>query len=186
MNLALHIEKHLEVVSNTFDSIFLQKINETGLIITERLKKGGKIFLMGNGGSAADSQHIAAEFVSKLSIDRKPLAALALTVDTSAITAISNDYGYDYVFSRQIEALVNDTDVVIGISTSGNSKNVILGFDKATEIGAFTIGFSGSNGFKNKMLNACFSIKSNNTARIQEGHILLGHLLCGVSESHYV
>ena len=98
MNLALHIEKHLEVVSNTFDSIFLQKINETGLIITERLKKGGKIFLMGNGGSAADSQHIAAEFVSKLSIDRKPLAALALTVDTSAITAISNDYGYDYVF----------------------------------------------------------------------------------------
>ena len=144
------------------------------------------VFFMGNGGSAADSQHIAAEFVSKLSVDRCPLPAVALTVDTSVITAIGNDYGFNSLFERQIKALCTPKDVVVGISTSGRSNNVIAGFETASEIGAYRIGFSGEDGFHGIDMDHNFKVKSNVTARIQEAHILLGHLLCLVAEKDFV
>ena len=186
MDLINIITEHTQVINRTFTPEFLEKIEETGFELSRRLRAGGKIIFMGNGGSAADAQHLAAEFISKLTIDRQPLAAIALTVDTSILTAISNDYGYEHVFARQIEALAKPDDVIIGISTSGQSKNVIYGFLEAKSIGAYTIGFCGCRGFPNCDLDVYFSIESANTARIQEAHIILGHMLCGIAESGYV
>lgn len=143
------------------------------------LKNGGKILIFGNGGSAADSQHIAAEFVGRYKTDRKGLAAIALTTDTSALTAIGNDFGYERIFSRQIEALANKGDVVIGISTSGKSSNVISALKVASELNCATIGFSGHTGEKmNKVCDVNLIAPSNDTPRIQEIHIILGHTIC--------
>lgn len=186
MDLSEAVIQHLIVIKDTFDQAFLSRIAAEGEKISERVKKGGTIFLMGNGGSAADSQHISAEFISKLSRDRRALPALALTVDTSALTAISNDYGYETVFSRQLEALCKESDIVIGISTSGLSENVISGLNMGKSLGAYTIGFSGNDGFNNVSLDAEFLVKHKDTARIQEAHILLGHLLCMVVERDFV
>ena len=149
MEITRHINQHIEVIKESFNKDLVAKIKIAGLLISERIESGGKVILMGNGGSAADSQHIAAEFISKLSQDRIPLPAIAITVDTSAITAISNDYGYENVFSRQLLGLCNTKDVVIGISTSGTSPSIIKGLKTAKEIGAYTIGFSGINNFSN-------------------------------------
>jgi D-sedoheptulose 7-phosphate isomerase len=151
--------------------------------IADTLKRGGKILLMGNGGSAADSQHLAAEFVGRFKMERRGLAAIALTTDTSILTAIANDYGAARVFARQIEALGRQGDCVIGISTSGNSANIIEAFLVAREIGCHTIGLLGNNG--GRMVPLCdllIVVASNDTPRIQECQILIGHIICDLVE----
>jgi D-sedoheptulose 7-phosphate isomerase len=149
------------------------------------ISNGGKILLCGNGGSAADAQHLAAELVIRLnsSNDRPAIAALSLTTDTSILTAGANDYGFDYVFSRQIEALGKREDTLIALSTSGNSANVIEAVNMAHEKGLYTIGLLGGEGGKLKMLvDLALIIPSHNTARIQESHNLIGHILCAILE----
>jgi D-sedoheptulose 7-phosphate isomerase len=142
------------------------------------MTSGHKILIFGNGGSAADAQHIAAEFVNRFQIERPPLAALALTTDTSIITSIGNDYHFDDIFFKQILALGRKNDIAIGISTSGNSKNVIKAVHAAKDIGIFTIGLTGRGGELAECAEHVFSVKSDVTARIQEAHSLLGHILC--------
>lgn len=149
------------------------------------LKNNGKILIFGNGGSAADAQHIAAELVGRYQTQRQGLCAIALTTDTSAITAIANDYGYDFIFSRQVEALANKNDVLIGISTSGNSKNVINGLETGKTLGCSLIGLSGKNGRTiNQLCDVNLAAPSTATPRIQEMHILLGHILCHLIEQN--
>jgi D-sedoheptulose 7-phosphate isomerase len=150
------------------------------------LKEGKKIIFFGNGGSAADAQHLAAELVVRYRIDRPALAGLALTTDTSILTAHSNDFGYDTVFSRQIEALAQPGDVVVGISTSGASKNVLLGLQAANKRGCVTIAFTGEKG-ADCAAEAKLSFKAPSavTARVQECHLLIGHLLCDVAEQSF-
>ncbi len=158
----------------------IAKVSE---IIVGVFQKGNKLFLFGNGGSAADSQHIAAEFVGRFAFDRPPLPALALSVNTSCVTAIGNDYGFDLVFARQLEALAKPGDVAIGISTSGNSPNVLQGLAAAKKLGLHTVAFVGCTG--GKMKNAadyCICAPSNETPRIQECHILIGHIISGLVE----
>lgn len=146
-------------------------------------KNSGKILLAGNGGSAADSQHISAEFVSRFYFDRPGLPSIALTTDTSALLAIGNDYGFEKVFSRQIEALGNKGDMFIGISTSGNSKNVINALIAANKKGLTTVGLIGENGGGMESLcTYCIKVPSNQTPRIQEAHILIGHIICAIVE----
>ena len=142
------------------------------------ITSGHKILIFGNGGSAADAQHIAAEFVNRFIIERPPLAAIALTTDTSIITSIGNDYHFDEIFSKQINALGRKDDIAIGISTSGNSKNVIEAINAAKEIGIFTIGMTGSGGKLASCADLVLSVESDVTARIQETHITMGHILC--------
>jgi len=150
------------------------------------LKDGKKIIFFGNGGSAADAQHLAAELVVRYRINRPALAGLALTTDTSILTAHSNDFGYDTVFSRQIEALAQPGDVVLGISTSGTSKNVLLGLQAANQRGCVTIAFTGEKG-ADCAAEATLSFKAPSavTARVQECHLLIGHLLCDVAEQSF-
>lgn len=154
-------------------------IAEAARSVIESLRGGGKVLFMGNGGSAADAQHLAAELVSRFLKERKALAAIALTTDTSILTAVGNDYGYDRVFERQVEALVRRGDVVVGISTSGNSENVWRGMRKAGELGAKTIGLLGCGGGKIKeKSHIAITVPSDETPRIQEAHITIGHILC--------
>jgi D-sedoheptulose 7-phosphate isomerase len=151
------------------------------------LKSGGKIILFGNGGSAADAQHIAAELVGRYLRDRRALAAFALTTNTSNLTAIANDYTYEQVFSRQIEAIGDKGDIAIGISTSGNSKNVIQALLEAKKKGLVTIGMTGSSGGILKYeSDYCICIPSDHTPRIQEAHITVGHILCEIIEDHFL
>lgn len=148
------------------------------------LARGGKILIMGNGGSAADSQHIAAEIVGRFKKERKGWPAIALTTDTSILTSVGNDYGFDFIFSRQVEALCTPLDVVIGISTSGNSKNVVKAIETAREIGAKTVALAGGTG--GKLATMCdynLTMPSDDTPRIQEAHILIGHSLCEMLEA---
>lgn len=148
------------------------------------MKRGGKILLMGNGGSAADSQHIAAEIVGRYKKERRGLPAIALTTDTSIITSVGNDYGYDYIFARQIEALCRPEDLVIGITTSGNSKNVVNAIIEANSIGATTVGLTGGTGGKlSALCKFNLVMPSSDTPRIQEAHIFIGHSLCGMLEA---
>jgi D-sedoheptulose 7-phosphate isomerase len=151
--------------------------------IIESYRSGGKVLLIGNGGSAADAQHIAAEFVGRFKMERPSLAAIALTTDTSILTAIGNDYGYDTVFSRQIESLANEKDVLIAISTSGNSPNILKAADAAHAKGVSVIGFTGEDGGKlKKTADICITVPSGNTPRIQEAHITIGHIICHIVE----
>ncbi len=157
-----------------------KKINASITIIVERIKSGGKVFLCGNGGSAADAQHLAAEFLVRLkpNNNRRPIPAISLALDTSTITACSNDYNFEDIFSRNLEALGNKKDVIIGITTSGNSKNVIKAFKYANKNKIFTIGFLGNEGGKiKKHCDISLIIKSRDTARVQECHIFLGHYI---------
>jgi D-sedoheptulose 7-phosphate isomerase len=150
------------------------------------LKNGGKILLFGNGGSAADAQHIAAELVGRFKVDRKGLPAIALTTDTSALTSIGNDFGYEHIFSRQVDALANKRDVVIGISTSGKSSNVNSALKVASKLNCTTIGFSGQGG--GEMNNICdlnLVIPSMETPRIQESHIIIGHVICHIIDQEF-
>ncbi len=160
----------------------IELINKCALKIADTLKSGNKILLFGNGGSAADCQHIAAEFINRFQIERNPLAAIALTTDTSVITSIGNDYSFDDIFKKQIQALGKKGDIALGISTSGNSPNVISGVKKAKEIGLSIIGFSGEKGELKEFADFPFCVNSKTTARIQEVHIMLAHMLCDLSE----
>ena len=147
------------------------------------LKRGNKILFAGNGGSAADAQHWAAELVSRFGYDRPGLPGIALTTDTSALTAIGNDYGYEHVFARQLEALGRKGDLLFAISTSGNSKNILLAIDAADALGIDVIGFTGrKGGAMADRCTVCFRMPSDETPKIQEGHEILGHLICGIIE----
>ena len=179
LNISADLKK---TVAETLSSEILEATQK----IQGRLEAGGKLLLMGNGGSAGDAQHIAAELVGRFKKERKAMPALALTVDTSSLTALGNDYGFDTIFERQVEALANKNDTVIGISTSGNSKNVIRAVNKANSIGAFTIGLLGNDGGKLKdAVNLPIIIPSNDTARIQEVHITIGHIICEIIEEDF-
>ncbi|HMM19593.1 MAG TPA: D-sedoheptulose 7-phosphate isomerase [Selenomonadales bacterium] len=150
------------------------------------LKQGRTIFFMGNGGSAADSQHLAAEFVGRFVKERQGLPAVALTTDTSILTAVGNDYGFDTVFARQIEALARAGDVVVGLSTSGSSPNVVQALEAAKRMGAATIGLTGRSGGKMAAIcDLCIRVPAEATARIQEIHILIGHLVCHLVDEEF-
>ncbi len=152
-------------------------------ILVEAFKAGHSLYLMGNGGSAADAQHISGELVGRFKKDRKPLPALALTTDTSVLTAIANDFGYDLCFERQVEAFVKNGDVVFALSTSGNSAGIINAAVLAKKKGAKTIAFTGKGGGRLKdQVDVCLEIPSTDTARIQECHITIGHILCSIIE----
>lgn len=166
------------------DKALLNQVIECAETIVSTLRNGGKVLIAGNGGSAADAQHIAGEFVSRFNYDRPGLAAIALTTDTSILTAIGNDYGYERLFSRQVQALGREGDVFIGISTSGNSANVIAAFEEAQQLKLTTIGFTGITG--GKMADMCditLRMPSKETPKIQEGHIAIGHIICGLVEA---
>jgi len=178
------LESHIKTAQKMEE--LLPKVNESAKLCIESLKNGGKVLILGNGGSAADAQHIAAELSGRFKKERKALAGIALTTDTSALTAIGNDYGYEFVFSRQVEALCNKNDVVIGISTSGNSLNVIKAINSAKQIGAKAITLSGKSGGKMKNLgNVNIVIPSNDTPRIQEMHIMVGHMICAIIDENF-
>jgi len=165
------------------DPSLLDKIKETALLIIEAYGSGKKLVLFGNGGSAADAQHIAAELVNKLKLERSALAALAFTTDTSILTSVANDYDYSRVFARQVEALVQEGDVVIGISTSGSSLNVLKGIEAAKEKGARTIGFTGKGGGELvQIADLAIEVPSSDTPRIQEAHITILHIICFLVE----
>jgi D-sedoheptulose 7-phosphate isomerase len=158
-------------------------ISEMSRIVAECLKAGGKVLFFGNGGSAADAQHLACELSGRFYLDRPSLPAISLSVNTSSLTAIANDYGYDQVFSRQLEGLAHKGDVAVGISTSGDSANVLRAVEKAKELGLITFGFAGRTGgaLKDKA-DHCLLVDSDETPRIQEAHILAGHILCELVE----
>jgi D-sedoheptulose 7-phosphate isomerase len=175
------IAAHLKV-AETMSSL-TNKVEIAAQLCIDTLQGGGKLLIFGNGGSAADAQHIAAELVGRYKMDRKGIPAIALTTDTSTITAISNDFGYEHVFKRQVEALANKGDVLIGISSSGTSSNVIHGLKMATKIGCRSIGFSGADGGEmNQICDTNIVVPSEDTPRIQEMHILIGHLICHLIE----
>ncbi|NOT15059.1 MAG: D-sedoheptulose 7-phosphate isomerase [Methylotenera sp.] len=169
-----------------FDALapLFPQISDVGIKMQNCIKKGGKILICGNGGSAADSQHIAAEIVGRFKKERKGLPAIALTTDTSILTSVGNDYGYDYIFARQVEALCRPEDLVIGITTSGNSANVVRAMEAAKAIGATTVGLTGGTGGKlNALCDVNLVMPAHVTARIQEAHIFVGHCLCEILES---
>lgn len=160
------------------------QINEAVALCVSALGSGRKMMFAGNGGSAADAQHWAGELVSRFYYDRPGLPAIALTTDSSILTAIGNDYGYDYTFARQLEALGQSGDVFVAISTSGNSPNILRAVDAARQRGLHVIGFTGQSGGKlGALCDICFKIPSDETPRIQEGHEFVGHLLCALIES---
>jgi D-sedoheptulose 7-phosphate isomerase len=171
-------EEHLKTSQATFESIG-HSVEVAAKLCLECLKNGNKILIFGNGGSAADAQHIAAELVGRYKTERKGLAAIALTTDTSALTAIGNDFGYDCVFDRQVEALANTGDVAIGISTGGSSANVASALKLAKDLDCKTIGFSGRGGGEmNELCDINIVVPAQDTARIQEMHIVIGHTIC--------
>jgi D-sedoheptulose 7-phosphate isomerase len=175
------IDKHIQV-SSSLNTLTNEIIMSSQLCISS-LKNKGKILLFGNGGSAADAQHIAAELVGRYKTERLGIAAIAITTDTSVLTSIGNDFGYNHVFDRQVEAIANEIDIVIGLSTSGKSINVINGLKMASKIGCKTIGLSGQDG--GDMSQICdinLIVPSQDTPRIQEMHILIGHIICHLIE----
>ena len=185
MNLSViqdEIQEHIEVAKKALKTLS-PVILETAQTLHEALSKGNKILICGNGGSAADSQHFAAELTGRYKRERKGLSAIALSTDTSALTAIGNDYGYEFVFSRHVEALAKEGDVVIGISTSGNSKNVVHALEVANKLNCTTISLSGRDGGVIKSLcDHNLVAPSDDTPRIQEIHIICIHLLCELLE----
>jgi len=176
------LKEHIELINQILNSQ-VGKIKEIAQLIIDCYKNNGKVILFGNGGSAADAQHIAGELVGKYQLERKSLPAIALTTNTSILSAVANDYDFSKIFERQIEGLVTNKDVVIGLSTSGNSENVIRGILKAKEIDAKTVAFTGKSGGKLKgKVDILLNIPSNNTPRIQEAHITVGHIICNLIE----
>jgi len=182
--IANQVKKSYETKQAIYENSELMKlIQEVSKVTAEAYKKGQKTLIAGNGGSAADAQHIAGEFVSRFYFDRPGLASIALTTDTSILTAIGNDYGYEKLFSRQVQANGVKGDIFIGISTSGKSKNILKALKECKEKGIVTIGFTGQNGGDMKELcDYCICVPSSETPRIQESHILLGHIICAVVE----
>jgi D-sedoheptulose 7-phosphate isomerase len=183
-----YISNEIEVLKNLIlkvkeDDRLLKTLERAAYISAEALSLGGKILLAGNGGSAADAQHIAGELVSRFAFDRPGLSAFALTTDTSILTAIGNDYGYEKLFSRQVQANGKKGDIFIAYSTSGASKNIITALQMARSLGITTIGFTGNkHGEMNQLCDYLLEVPSDNTPKIQEGHLLLGHIYCGLIE----
>lgn len=174
---------HLETINIVINTM-QEKLQSASALAVETLKNGNKILLCGNGGSAADAQHIAAELTGRYKTERRGLPGIALTTDTSALTAIANDYGYDRVFDRQVESLAKKGDLLIGISTSGNSKNIINALKVAKELGCKTLGLTGRDGgAMNELCDINLVVPSNNTPRIQEMHILFGHTICQIIDN---
>jgi D-sedoheptulose 7-phosphate isomerase len=181
------ISESIEVKSKILsDETMISRLEEVSVLITNAFKNGKKVLFCGNGGSAADAQHLAAEFSGRFYTDRDALPAEALHTNTSYLTAVANDYSYDVVYSRLVKGIGNNGDVLVGLSTSGNSKNILNAFETAKEKGMTTIGFTGLGGGKMKTLSDfLFDVPSSDTPRIQESHILLGHILCQLVEEQY-
>ena len=178
--IAREFKLHLETIESVMNNME-EDLEKASCMAVEVLRRGNKILLCGNGGSAADAQHIAAELTGRYKTERRGLPGIALTTDTSALTAIGNDYGYDRVFDRQTEALANEGDLLIGISTSGNSANIISALKLAKEMGCSTLGFSGRDGgVMNAVCDVNLVVPSDDTPRIQEMHILFGHTICQI------
>ncbi len=177
------ITDSIRVKTLLYESEFtLDKITDIAIACVDSLRGGGKIIFCGNGGSFADAQHLSAEFTSRFLFNRPALASIALGTNNSGLTAMGNDYGYENVFSRELEAVGKSEDILIGITTSGNSPNIIKGVAAAKEIGIKTFILTGESGGKLKGFADCLHIPSNDTARIQECHILVGHIICGFVE----
>ena len=177
-DVAGHIKESIAVKQQILAGLVPQ-IEKMAAVAAERLKQGHKLLFCGNGGSASDSQHLAAEFVGRYEKERRALPAIAFTTDTSILTAVGNDYGFERIFERQVEALGKKGDVLFAISTSGNSKNVLKAVQKAKEMGIYTIGFTGGEGGElKKQADLPVVIPSKKTSRIQESHIMIGHILC--------
>ena len=172
-------EEHLAVANAVMQSDILAQVERVATAIKAALANGKKVLFCGNGGSAADSQHLAAEFVGRFQKERQGLPAIALTVDTSILTAVGNDYGFAKVFVRQVEALGNEGDVLVGISTSGTSPNVVAAVELAKAKGMYCVGMTAANGAKlAELCDECIAVPAKVTARAQEMHILIGHILC--------
>jgi len=190
MSFALQSQKRIACILQESADLHTRLIEEAIEPLThmaetliQSFRSGGKLLLFGNGGSAADAQHVAAEFVGRFQQERRGLPAIALTTDSSAVTSISNDYGYEQVFARQIEAFGVTGDVALAISASGNSPNVIVGVERAKELGLVTFGLAGGSGGKLALLaNVCITVPSKVTARVQECHLALEHILCELVE----
>jgi D-sedoheptulose 7-phosphate isomerase len=181
------LDAHIQAAVDSRENL-LQTVPTMAAIISDAFKSGNKLLICGNGGSAADSQHLAAEFVSAFSkeISRRGLPAIALTVDTSILTAYANDFGFEGVFSRQIEALGSKNDVLLVLTTSGNSKNCLVAVDQAKSMGMKTLGFSGNDGKLKSKVDVCLCINSSNTQHIQEIHQLAYHALVGLVENQMI
>lgn len=188
MNLTSYIKEHFKDSISVKEQILkndnlIELIKKVSLEVIKAYKNGNKTLLAGNGGSAADAQHIAGEFVSRFYFDRPGIASIALTTDTSILTAIGNDYGYENLFSRQVEAQGVKGDVFIGISTSGNSKNILKALELCKEKEIMSVGLTGaSGGAMDKMCDYCIKVPSSCTPRIQESHIVIGHIICAIVE----
>ncbi len=167
------------------DEKLLAQVHQLAQACLASLRAGGKIIFAGNGGSFADAQHLSAEFTSRFLFDRAPLASLALATNNSAISAIGNDYGYDQIFARELQAIARPGDVFIAISTSGNSDNILAAVLTAGKLGVKSVAWTGQSGGKLRQMCECIRIPSSETARIQECHILLGHIVCGLVEAAY-
>ena len=186
MNLDRRISQEIQESIQTKEALASQtcgRIAEAASLILSRIRAGNKLILFGNGGSASDAQHIAAEFVGRYRAERRALPAIALTANSSTVTAIGNDYGFDDLFARQIPAFARPGDVAIAISTSGNSANVVRGVEAAKRLGVLTVALTGASGGKlRELADICLSVPSESAPRIQEAHILIGHILSGIVE----
>lgn len=179
-----HLVESIDVKQRLLsDGDALATIERAADVIVRSLQDGGKILFAGNGGSAADAQHLAGELVSRFYYDRPALAGLALTTDTSVLTAIGNDYGYEHTFARQVRGLGRRGDVLVGLTTSGNSKNILAAMTEARAMGMTTIGLTGQRGGRLvDLADVCIRVPSDSTPRIQEAHIVIGHVLCALAE----
>jgi len=182
------IEENIGVKKSILnDTHLIDTIERAATVVVTAIKNGNKVIFCGNGGSAADSQHLAAELIGKFYFNRRSLPAVSLTVNTSIITAIGNDFGFDKVFARQLEGIGKAGDVLIGLSTSGNSENVVEAFRLAKELGISTIAFTGeSGGILRDLADILINVPSNDTPRIQEVHIMVGHIICELVEKEFV
>jgi D-sedoheptulose 7-phosphate isomerase len=185
MDIRQAIENSIAVKKSIINDISLiQIIDKAAEEIIAAIKNGGKVLFCGNGGSAADAQHLAAELSGRYYYDRDPLPAEALHVNTSYLTAVANDYGYDEIYSRLVKGIGKKGDILVGLSTSGNSQNIIKAFEMATSKGMITIGLTGASGGKMKDIsNYLINVASSDTPRIQESHIMIGHIICEIVES---
>jgi len=178
------LDEHIRVVQSAIGQLPLLERVADGLIAC--FERGGRVYLLGNGGSAADAQHVAAELVGRFKRDRKALPAIALTTDSSNLTAISNDLGFEQVFTRQIEALVRAVDIVWALSVSGKSPNILAGLRAAKKLGAFTLGFTGrGGGAMSELCDLCFRVDHESSDRVQEVHQLAYHVICDAVERHF-
>lgn len=164
------------------DAALVSEVEKVAMVVTEAFRKGNKVLLCGNGGSAADAQHIAAEFSGRFYSDRDPLPSEALHCNTSYLTAVGNDYGFEYVYSRIVKGMGKSGDILIGLSTSGNSVNIINAIEQAKKIGMITVGFTGKGGKMKDLCDHIIDVPSTDTPRIQEAHIMVGHVVCQLVE----